>query len=117
MNKIEMGKQYRTRDGRPVRVLCVDANHPTDKVVGLIPEPTGELATSWDEFGRFDDRPDNWDLIEVRPRIKRTVWINLYHNVSCIHNELKEAQMHANPDTIIARVQVDIDVEEGHGLT
>ena len=33
---IEMGKQYQTRDGRAVRILCVDGPHSTYPVVGTI---------------------------------------------------------------------------------
>jgi hypothetical protein len=37
---ISMDKKYRTQDGRPVRVLCVDADNSTHPVVVLIGKET-----------------------------------------------------------------------------
>jgi hypothetical protein len=37
---ISMDKKYRTQDGRPVRVLCVDADKSTHPVVVLIGKET-----------------------------------------------------------------------------
>lgn len=47
MTKIEMNKQYQTRDGRAVRLLCVDG--PGDfPVVGIInPEGDEHIINCW----------------------------------------------------------------------
>lgn len=60
---IDMKKRYRTRDGRDVRLLCVDGPAKYS-VVGLV---ENSLLT-WTEYGYFDTRDDteHLDLIEVR---------------------------------------------------
>lgn len=62
---IEMGKKYKTRDGRNARVLCVDfkSNAP---VIALISYPNGkELALNFDKNG-VKGSDQNLDLIEVK---------------------------------------------------
>jgi hypothetical protein len=62
MKKIEMGKKYRTRDGRDVRVLCVDRDHPAYTVVGMV----GQWITSWESDGIHWERAERGlDLVEV----------------------------------------------------
>ena len=69
---ISMEKQYQTRDGKPVRILCVDANLAGGySVVGLLTWPReGECIETWMADGSFylaesgiDD--DSLDLVEV----------------------------------------------------
>jgi hypothetical protein len=60
---IEMGKKYRTRDGRDVRILCVDANGDRP-VVGLI---NGNVHI-WNPDGQYWVNEEfNSDLIEISP--------------------------------------------------
>jgi len=56
------------------------------------------------------------DLIEVKPRIKQKVWVNVYpdHCLGAYH-EKKHADEMAAPHRI-GCVQVEIDIEEGEGL-
>lgn len=66
--KIEMGKQYRTRDGKKdVRVLCVDAGG-LQPVVALL----GRAIYRYTAEGMLylDQSPDNRDLIEVKPKVQ-----------------------------------------------
>jgi len=69
--KISMDKQYKTRQGRPVKLLCIDRNHPKP-VVGLVGE-SDELVC-WSESGKYYLLPggDSWDLVEV-PQTTRVV--------------------------------------------
>lgn len=64
--KIEMGKKYTTRDGRPVRILCVDGPEPWP-VAGYI---KGHLEPQcWRDSGNHSSRdiyPER-DLIEAKP--------------------------------------------------
>lgn len=48
---IEMGKKYQTRDGRAVRILCVDGPHPTYPVIGVVNART--VPDMWTEYGQF----------------------------------------------------------------
>lgn len=69
---ISMDKKYTTRDGRPVRLLCVDgpALWP---VVAII---DNAYTRVFDKNGMCESLSNNNDLIEVKT--KRTGWINIY---------------------------------------
>lgn len=72
MNKIEMGKKYRTRDGREARVLCTDRKddkHPVVAMIGNSAPPRTEQVVTLSATGGYisDGRPSEIDLIEVSP--------------------------------------------------
>jgi hypothetical protein len=56
---IDMNKKYRTRNGLPVRILCI---------VGFIVSPHGELLYNWLPNGMtyLHGKPVDTDLIEVK---------------------------------------------------
>jgi hypothetical protein len=57
------------------------------------------------------------DLIEVKPRIQREVWLNLYKKVDGVFAyESKELANKAAGCDRIACVKITIDCEEGEGL-
>jgi hypothetical protein len=59
---------------------------------------------------------NDWDIIEVRPRHKRTVWVNVYDETTSGDYETKEeADKNADKDRI-ACIKVELDFEEGEGL-
>lgn len=60
------------------------------------------------------------DRIEVKPRIKREVWVNVYrqddgYEFATYHDNAIDADNESG-DAIIARVRLTIDCEEGEGL-
>jgi hypothetical protein len=60
------------------------------------------------------------DLIEVKPRIKREVWVNVYPETSHmysydVYHTKDAADRHGGKDRI-ACVRIEIDCEEGEGL-
>jgi hypothetical protein len=66
MKKIEIWKKYRTRDGRDVRILCIDRNHPYYRVVGLV--GINDEPCMWSEDGAFianDEDMRELDLVEI----------------------------------------------------
>lgn len=70
MSKISMDKKYKTRDGRPVRILCVDRKDREYPVVALVQEREDyESVQSFTGKGNFMIHydGDNYDLIEVLP--------------------------------------------------
>ena len=74
---IDMNKKYRTRDGRDVRLLCVDWKNEDYSVVGLLPAPNGKESIFWwtiEGNSRLDGKECTRDLIEVKPER----WVNLY---------------------------------------
>ena len=67
---IEMGKKYRTRDGRDVRILCVDRTGELPvvglmPVVGLVGGKEDVLSWTIDGLWALSDNPN--DLIEIPP--------------------------------------------------
>lgn len=71
---ISMDKTYRTRDGREVRLLCVD-REGFFPVVGLV----GNDLVSWTGVGIHVSHTQTvYDLIEVVPDVVR--WVNVYSN-------------------------------------
>lgn len=50
--KIELGKCYRTRDGRKARVICVDRKGPTP-VIALVDDGWIELSYAFHQCGDF----------------------------------------------------------------
>ncbi len=123
MPKIEMGKQYRTSDGRPVRILCVDYDSIYDNttVVGLYKIDCGKDAVcTWSAEGKFSwnsNLSTEMDLIEVKPRIKRTFWANVYpDSIGSYHCQTRaDADRSATADRV-ACIKIEIDCEEGEGL-
>jgi len=116
---IDITKQYRTRDGREVRIYATDGEGPYP-VHGAIRLPTFWCPTNWDENGLYKAggfELHDYDLIEVRPRHKRTVWLNMYGSgvvpESCSSKERADLAAACGR---IACIKVDLDFEEGEGL-
>jgi len=116
---IEIGKKYRTRNGHEVTIFKTDARGEWP-AVGLIHTSCDDLLCKWSaggEFSRSGDESCN-DLIEVKPRIKRTVWMNVYPNEylqNFVYKSKHDADEYARPSRL-ACVKVEIDCEEGEGL-
>jgi len=121
---IDINKKYRTRDGREVRIYSTDTGHGFDQVHGATKQVHGWELTSWGYNGMKDVsgvRESLGDLIEVKPRIKQTIWVNVYPesvslkimSVSWPSKERADNQAMSNR---IACVKVEIDCEEGEGL-
>jgi hypothetical protein len=113
--EIELGKNYRTRDGREVRVYSTDNDTSILSVHGAY--WTGLLwnICEWLKTGsHFAD--SQLDLIECRPRIKREVWVNVYRlpgTGDCFESKHDADRYGGNR---IACVKLTIDCDEGEGL-
>jgi len=114
---IELGKQYKTRDGREVRIYAVDGGGEFP-VHGAIKKP-GDIWDSmcWGVNGEWFSVADMdcYDLVEVKPRIQREVWVNVYPHMVAIWARREDAE-EAGGDDRIACVKLVIDCEEGEGL-
>ena len=114
---IDINKKYRTRDGREVRIYATDGAG-IRPVHGAIKTDEGWVREDWSSDGgfggnmRFSD-----DLIEVRPRHKRTVWLNVYGSgvvpEACSSKERADLAAACGR---IACIKVELDFEEGEGL-
>ena len=109
---ISKDKTYRTRDGREVRIYATDGSHPF-VIHGAYRVGPNWIPCSWLYDGFYsDDR--NLDLIEVKPRIKRTVWLNV--EAHCAQSWASKEDADRWPKRRLACVKVEIDCEEGEGL-
>jgi hypothetical protein len=72
---IEMNRTYKTRDGREVRIYAVDGSGE-HSVHGSTFDLRGWASKVWRRDGSVTGCGlHDGDLIEVKPRIKRGVWI------------------------------------------
>jgi len=111
---IDIHKKYRTRDGREVRIYATDggSRYP---VHGAVCMDDGWLPRQWTEQGELSNGrlvPSAHDLIEVRPRHKRTVWLHVFKHTIVAAEEPPLG----NITTRIACIKVELDFEEGEGL-
>ena len=122
---IDITKAYRTRDGREVRIYSTDG-HGRFSVHGAIKHEFGWQSAVWNAEGacwlvtsknKTVSIQASDDLIEVKPRIQRTLWLNFYRSTECprVYWHKAQADMDA-PSHRIACVKIEIDVEEGESL-
>ena len=116
---IDINKKYRTRVGREVRIYATDGGGP-QPVHGAISGLNFWSTANWSKNGSYTvvygQEHDN-DLIEFRPRHKRTVWMNMYSEgfISSEHEDKEAADRSAFAGRI-ACIKVKLDFEEGEGL-
>ena len=116
---IDKNKTYKTRDGREVRIYATDGEHG-ELVHGAVEHKKhGWQSRIWFANGNYyNDVENNLDLIEVRLRYKRTVWVNMCKTIGTqtSHHSRKEADDERDPTDCIGCIKVDLDFEEGEGL-
>ena len=116
---VSMDKEYRTRDGKEVRVLCVDTKLATgESVAGIITQGPTPRVTTWYKDGAYlGEVPHGDDLIEVRPTVKVDCWLNVYSRGGIsIPYETKEVADIGVSSERIACIHIERDVEHGEGL-
>ena len=113
---IDKNKQYKTRNGLPVRIYATDGGGEYPVHGAVLMHGVWSLE-GWTISGSVvigNESP--CDLIEVKPRIQRTAWVNVYRNgVSGAHKTRESADQYASPNRI-ACIKIQIDCEEGEGL-
>ena len=113
---IDINKKYRTRDGREVRIYALDGGGALPVQGACRDDETGVWCLSrWTENGRISPSDFPSDLIEVKPRIQRTMWVNLFPHTTAMFSHKLDADAYAS-SARLACVKVDIDCEEGEGL-
>ena len=107
---IDINKHYRTRVNREVRIYATDG-WSASPVHGAI-KVEGEWRSScWSVRGiHHTDRA--YDLVEVRPRHKRTVWLHVFNTGTVCATE----DAYYDITNRIACIKVELDFEEGEGL-
>ena len=122
---IDINKKYRTRCGHEVRIYATDGVGKKS-VHGAYFDGNvkGWISLVWTKFGRVDAYQElqPLDLIEVRPRHKRTVWLAVYPNgyiEATSKLEWRNGPCINGPydgEKPIACIKVELDFEEGEGL-
>ena len=109
---ISKDKTYRTRDGREVRIYATDG-HPSEPVHGAFQDYSCAWnSCMWRHDGSNVYGKRDADLIEVKPRIKRTVWLHVFKSGTVCATE----DAYYEITNRLACVKVEIDCEEGEGL-
>lgn len=116
---IDISKKYRTRDGREVRIYATDGTDD-QSIHGAVKDGNEWTIAAWygDGVHARSNRNGARDLIEVRPRHKRTMWVNVYNEGGPTAHKLKEqADCYSGCYSgRIACIKVELDFEEGEGL-
>ena len=112
---IDINKKYRTRDGREVRIYATDGRGTIPVHGAIFSEELGWGFFCWRGDGSWADNACGFDLIEVKPRIKRMVWLNVFPKTIATYFHRLDADTYAGSSRL-ACVKVEIDCEEGEGL-
>jgi hypothetical protein len=113
--EIELGKQYRTRDGREVRIYSLDGSGDFPVHGAIYRNGFWELAC-WTKYGSWSAASNNNNIIEVRPRIKREIWVNVYGDGTSVSHSCQQNAAVSRGNLCIACVRLVFDYEEGDGL-
>jgi hypothetical protein len=111
---IDKDKQYKTRDGREVRIYATDCGdiYP---VHGAILKGNGWVMNSWRSDGSDAiDSISNADLIEVKPRMKIERWALVERNGG--YSLWVDKPSKASSIDAFAVTRISFEVEEGEGL-
>tara|TARA_R110000868_G_scaffold308344_1_gene569848 strand:+ start:690 stop:1034 length:345 start_codon:yes stop_codon:yes gene_type:complete len=113
---IDINKKYRTRDGREVRIYAVNGGGGCPVHGTIFSKELGWMLATWSVDGcALNDINHPSDLVEVKPRIKRTMWVNVCPNTITTFFHRLDADNYAGSSRL-ACVKVEIDCAEGEGL-
>lgn len=113
---VDIKKSYRAKNGAEVRLFADDGVEDYE-IIGAIKTKRGWEPHAWSRSGKkYPFLDDPYDLIEIKPRIRSEVWVNIYENdIFFNYNSRSEADVLASPGRL-ACVRIAIDYEEGEGL-
>ena len=112
---IDKNKKYKTRDGKEVRIYATDGCCKYT-VHGAVLEEGSWHAETWSADGKYYEYSMDYDLVEVKSRIKRNGWVNVYSNAETGFYNSKENADNVACGSRLACVEVNIECEEGEGL-
>jgi hypothetical protein len=114
--QIDINKKYKTKNGHEVRLYAIDGAEP-HSVHGAYFKDGNWYSNTWRANGKIYDIAEQLDfnLIEVKQRIQRTVWANIYRSSIKAFDSKDDADA-SSTYARIACVKVELDYEEGEGL-
>jgi len=114
---INLEDRYETRDGREVEVLKLNMVNDEYPVVVVVTNSTGRQHVSSRTLGGLvhvgSENPS--DLVKVKPRIKQTLFINVYVDYCMTYLTRDSADDGATTDRL-ACIELPINCEYGEGL-
>jgi len=114
---IDIAKKYRYRNGEVARVLCVD--RPCAPYAPVISMAKNGITHTHQPGGTHTEGvgDHHHDLIEIKSRFERTVWLNIYRGgeIVIVASSKEWADDNAGPDRIACK-KIELDFEEGEGL-
>ena len=115
---IDINKKYQTESGLEVVLYTTEGADKAFPIVGEIKFADGStVLTKWTVYGQVHGTYAKvCCLVEVKPRIKWTVWVNIYPQCRIYPYLSKEEADGCASTERIACVKVEIDCEEGEGL-
>lgn len=119
---IDKNKKYKTRFGSDVRIYATDGGG-THTVHGAILDTDGTwVIAKWGPLGEWNgtSRSENnrFDLVEVKPRIQREFWLNVYP-ADGHYGQPSMSKEEVDRSALVSRIaciKITIDCEEGEGL-
>ncbi len=117
MKPLDLTKPVQLRDGRPVRIVCTDADsdHP---IIGYIPGVNVNLSYRWRKDGTASRVIVNsgMDLVNAPEPFEREIWANIYGtDAFSIWTNKEGADAYCGPNRI-ACVKITIKGNVGDGL-
>ena len=113
---ISKDKQYRTKSGRKVEIHAIYPAQVYGVFGAIKQEDGGYIQAAWNHDGSSGNAGGSpIDLVEVKPRIEQTVWLNVYDGDAAAHSSRGEADEHAGVKRIDC-IAKPIDCEHGEGL-
>ena len=116
---IEIGKEYRLANGWRYRLGIVDGggDYPVKGWFESPQTPNEWEAISHTANGKFEAGfANSRDLVEVRPRKTREVWLNIYKDGSLGVHATRDGAVVAGGSHPEARKLITIEYEVGEGL-
>ena len=113
---IDLNKTYKTKGGREWRYYGENGN---GQIHGALKDGDGTWRIDvWGKNGKYFPRHDSsMDLVEVKPRIKRTYWISIYEDFAHLQfHSFREELNSGDSFNRLACVKVESDCEVGEGL-
>ena len=79
-------KKYTTREGKPVRILCIDRAGSDYKIVGLLERGSRESIETWAINGRYilEGCSNLYEHDLINAKTKREGWVNVYGTFGCV---------------------------------
>lgn len=119
--RVEITKEYRTRNGMDVRLYAVgtSGNFPVHGAIRATDGYWFVYAWTADGKGTINIPLHEWDLVEAPARVRTTAWVRVYKVLDRytfgVYESDDQAQKLGEQDCL-AIVKVDIDCEQGEGI-